>query len=84
MKILHDYDKSLLELKTGGDENSVLHLVVKSRSMVAVKFVLSKAPGLMTEVDKKFKRTPAHYAASLKQPNILEVLISKGCDTTQM
>ena len=70
--------------KTGGDDKSVLHLVVKSRSEAAVQFVLKKAPDLMNSIDKTLKQTPAHCAASLKQPNILEILVSKGCDTTGM
>ena len=63
------------------EKRSVLHVAVKSRSDVAVKFVLSKDPDLMNCVDI-LSQTPLHYAASLKQPSILDLLLTKGCDTT--
>ena len=79
--MLNEYDNSLMKLKTTVKKRSVLHLAVMSRSEVAVKFVLSKDPDLVNYVDN-FLQTPVHYAASLKQPSILELLITKGCDTT--
>ena len=79
--MLHEYDNSLIMLKTTMGKRSVLHSAVKSRSVVAVKFVLSKDPDLVNTVDSMLQ-SPLHYAASLKQSNVLECLISKGGDTT--
>ena len=71
-----------MKLKTKINKRSVLHLAVKSRSVVAVRFFLSKDPDLINTVDSMLQ-SPVHYAASLKQSSVLELLISKGCDTTE-
>ena len=81
LKILHEYDNSLMKLKTTVRNRSVLHLAVKSRSVVVVKFVLSKDLDLVNTVDS-MSQSPLHYAAGLKQSSVLELLISKGGDTT--
>ncbi len=72
-----------MKLKTTTGKRSVLHLAVRSRSVVTVKFVLSKNPDLANCIDNLLQ-TPVHYAASLKQTSILQYLVSKGCDTTEM
>ena len=82
LQILHAHDNSLIKLKTTKGMKSVLHLAVKSRSLVAVKFVHSKDPDLVNAVDSMLQ-SPVHYAASLKGCSILELLISDGCDTTK-
>ena len=71
-----------MKLKTKISKRSVLHLAVKSRSVVAVRFFLSKDPDLINTVDSMLQ-SPVHYAASLKQSSVLELLICKGCDTTE-
>lgn len=81
LQILHEYDNSLIKLKTTIGRRSVLHLAVKSRSVLAVKFVLNKDPDSVNFVDNMLQ-TPVHFAASLKQSRIMELLISKGSDTT--
>ncbi|CAB3983037.1 ankyrin repeat [Paramuricea clavata] len=81
LRILLEYDNSLIKLKTTMGKRSVLHSAVKSRSVVAVKFVLSKGPDLVNTVDS-IMQSPLHYAASLKQSNVLEFLISKESDLT--
>ena len=81
LKILLEYDNSLIMLKTTMGKRSVLHSAVKSRSVVAVKFVLSKDPDLVNTVDSMMQ-SPLHYAAGLKQSNVLEFLISKESDLT--
>ncbi|CAB3999948.1 transient receptor potential cation channel subfamily A member 1-like isoform X1, partial [Paramuricea clavata] len=81
LKILHEYDNSLMKLKTTIRNRSVLHLAVKSRSVVLVKFVLSKDLDLVNTVDS-MSQSPLHYAAGLKQSSALELLISKGGDAT--
>jgi ankyrin repeat protein len=68
-------------LKTRNKKKSVLHLAVESKSMVTVKFVLSKDLDLINCEDN-MSQTSIHYAASLKQTSILELLISKGACTT--
>jgi ankyrin repeat protein len=72
-----------MKLKTATGKRSVLHMAVTSRSVVVVKFVLSKVPELANCMDG-ISQTPMHYAASQKQTSILQLLISKGCDTTEM
>ena len=69
-----------MKLKTTVQKRSVLHVAVKSRSEIAVKFVLGKDPDLINSVDI-LSQTPVHYAASLKQSSILDLLLTKGCDT---
>ncbi|XP_028398166.1 transient receptor potential cation channel subfamily A member 1-like isoform X2 [Dendronephthya gigantea] len=81
LKILYEYDNSLLKLETKIARRSALHLAVKSKSMIAVKFVLSKDPDSVNRVDNMLQ-TPVHYAAGIRQSNVLEFLISKGGDTT--
>ncbi len=71
-----------MELKTTTGKRSVLHLAVRSRSAIAVKFIMDKDPDLANSVDN-MSQTPVHYAASLKQTSILEILVYKGCDTTE-
>ncbi|CAB3995209.1 transient receptor potential cation channel subfamily A member 1-like, partial [Paramuricea clavata] len=83
LEMLHEYDNSLIKLKTTMGKRSVLHSAVKGRAVVVVKFVLSKDPDLVNTVDSMLQ-SPLHYAASLKQSNVLECLISKGGDTTIM
>ena len=78
--MLYNHENSLMDLKTR-NKKYVLHLAVKSRSVVAVEFVLSKNLDLMSCKDN-MSQTPVHYAASLKQTSILELLISKGACTT--
>ena len=80
MEALYEYDNSLLTLKTTPGRKSVLHVAVKSRSVTAVKFVLSKDPGLVNSVDDVLQN-PVHYAAGL-QSRTLELLILNGADTT--
>ena len=72
-----------MKLKTSTGKRSVLHMAVRSQSVVAVKFVLHKVPELANCVDSMLQ-TPVHYAASQKQTSILQFLISKGCNTTEM
>ena len=72
-----------MKLKTTTGKRSVLHLAVRSKSVIAVKFIISKDPDLANSVDNMLQ-TPVHYAASLKQTSILQLLVSKGCDTTEM
>ncbi|XP_028396650.1 serine/threonine-protein phosphatase 6 regulatory ankyrin repeat subunit B-like [Dendronephthya gigantea] len=81
LKILYEYDNSLMKLETKIAKRSVLHLAVKSKSMIAVKFVLSKDTDSVNRVDNMLQ-TPVHYAAGIRQSNILEFLISKDGDTT--
>ena len=69
-------------LKTTREERSVLHLAVKSRSVVSARFLLNEEPDLLHCVDN-MSQSPVHYAASLKQTRILELFISKGCNTTE-
>ena len=83
LEILFEYDKSLMKLKTSTGKRSVLHMAVRNKSVVAVKFVLDKIPELANCVDS-MSQTPVHYAASQKQTSILQLLISKGCATTEM
>ena len=66
-----------MELKTKTEKRSVLHLAVKSGSVVAVKFVFSNSPDLVNNVDG-MSQTPVHYAAALKHPTVLEYFLSKG------
>lgn len=66
-----------MELKTKKQKTSVLHLAVKSGSVVAVKFVFSNSPDLVNNVDG-MSQTPVHYAAALKHPAVLEYFLSKG------
>lgn len=83
LQILHEYDNSLIKLKTIIGKKSVLHLAVKSRSVLAVKFVLNEDPDSVNCVDSMLQ-TPVHFAASLKQSSIMELLISKGSNTKEM
>lgn len=81
LEILYNYDNSLMELKTKKEKRSVLHLAVKSRSVVAVRFVFRNGLDLVNSVDSMLQ-TPVHYAAGLKRPSILEYFISKGGNVT--
>ncbi|XP_028403677.1 transient receptor potential cation channel subfamily A member 1-like isoform X3 [Dendronephthya gigantea] len=80
LEALYEYDNSLLKLKTTAGGKSVLHLAVKSRSAITVKFVLRKDPNLVNCVDDMLQN-PVHCAAVL-QSSILELLILNGADTT--
>ncbi|XP_046851415.1 transient receptor potential cation channel subfamily A member 1-like isoform X2 [Xenia sp. Carnegie-2017] len=85
LEMLYGHDTTLMLLRTTKGNESVLHSAVKSRSLLVVKYILTcilkEDPKLVNAVDNLFQ-SPVHYAAAFKQSNVLELLLSYGCDST--
>ncbi|XP_046847838.1 transient receptor potential cation channel subfamily A member 1-like isoform X2 [Xenia sp. Carnegie-2017] len=85
LEMLCTYDDTLLWLRTTRRNESVLHSAVKSKSLLVVKYVLTyfhkEDPQFVNAVDNMLQ-SPVHYAAAFKQSNVLELLLSNGCDST--
>jgi len=81
-------DTSLIQalLKAGADPNSAnpdgetaLHLVARSGNVEAAKLVLKA--GAKVDARERFgEQTPLMWASSRRQPQMMELLISKGAD----
>ena len=87
LEMLYGHDTTLMLLRTTKGNESVLHSAVKSRSLLVVKYILTcilkEDPTLVNAVDNMLQ-SPVHYAAAFKQSNVLELLLSNGCDSTLM
>ena len=79
MEILYEHDNALMKQRSKVNKRCVLHFAVKSSSTVTVQFVLNKDPEQMNKVDS-MSRTPAHFAATVEQKEIITLLISRGAD----